>query len=111
MLDFDVNIYYPSRTSNDRFVFENENEDTMSGLASTLTSVTKNSWEENIGFNLSLTFSVPLSNDQCLNSRSNVVFCKYINLRRQISMFIGSIGSCNVSSEPFSIIDIDKLFF
>ena len=40
MLDFEVNVSEPSHRSNDQFLFENNNEEVMSELVSTMVSVT-----------------------------------------------------------------------
>ena len=45
MLYFQGNISEPSRRLNDRVVFENDNEDAMSELDSTMASVTEINWE------------------------------------------------------------------
>ena len=67
MLEFEENISEPSRASNYRVVFENddENKGTLSELSSTMLSVTASGWKENIDFNVCAAFSVLLSSDQC----------------------------------------------
>ena len=56
MLDFEVNIPEPSRRSNDRFVFENDNENAMSKLSSFMASVTTIGWEDKVDYNVSTLF-------------------------------------------------------
>ena len=100
MIHFEGNMSEPSLRSNDLVVFENENEDVMSELFSTMALVTTSDWEHNIDTNFSTVFAVPPYCDQYLNPSSYIVFCKAINLRGDISKISSHIGSCNVSSEP-----------
>ena len=111
MLGFEGNISEPSRRSNNRVVLENENDDVMSELASTMASVTTSDWKDNIDSNASTAFAMPPSSDHYLNPSSDVDFCKAINLRGEISKRSASIGICNVSSEPCSVLDIGKPSF
>ena len=60
---------------------------------------------------MSVVFAVPPSSDQHLNPSSDVTFCEAINLRGEISKLSASIGSFNVSSDPYSVIDLDKNSF
>ena len=110
MLDFEGNLSEPSRRLNYQVVFEDE-DDELTDLASTMASVSASDWEANIDANVSTAFSVPPSVEQCSNPSSDVAFCKAINLRGEISMLSASIGSCNVSSEPCLVFDIDKSSF
>ena len=76
-----------------------------------MASVSASDWEANIDANVSTAFSVPPSVEQYSSPSSDVAFCKAINLRGEISKLSASIGSCNVSSEPCSVFDIDKPSF
>ena len=107
MLDFEGNLSEPSRRLNHQVVFEDEDDD----WASTMASVSASDWEANIDANVSTAFSVSPSVEQYSNPSSDVAFCKAINLRGEISKLSASIGSCNVSSEPCSVFDIDKPSF
>ena len=79
--------------------------------ASTMALVSASDWEANIDTNVFTEFSVPPSVDQCLNPSSDFAFCKAINLRGEMSKLSASIGSCNISSEPCSVFDVDKPSF
>ena len=46
------------------------------------------------------------SDDQRLNPSSDFAFCNTINIREDLSKLSSSIGSFNVSSEPFSVLYI-----
>ena len=111
MLDFEGNVFEPSRRSNNQVVFENENEDTMYELASTMDSISVSDWEDNIDTHVSTLFDMQISSDQCLNLISDVTFCKSINEMGEISKLSMSIKSFNVSSEPCPVFDIDKTSF
>ena len=74
MLDFEVEISEPHRRSNDLVAFENENEDVMSELASTMVSVTIDDCEEKIDYNVSASFTMPQSSDQNSNPSYDVTF-------------------------------------
>ena len=101
----------PSLRSNDRVVFENLNEDVMSEFTSTMVLFNASDWEDNIDYNTSAVFDVLSSSDQYLNLSSDVTFHKAMNLKGEISKLSMSIRSCNVSSEPFSMLEIDKPSF
>jgi len=79
--------------------------------ASTMASVSSSDWEANIDDNVSTAFFVPPAVEQYSSPGSDVAYCKAINLRGEISKLSASIGSCNVSSEPCSVFDIDKPSF
>ena len=83
MLYFQGNISEPSRRLKDRVVFKNENnnEDVMSELASTMASVTTHYWNENIDPNVSAVLYALPSSDQNLNFSSYITCCKSTNLR------------------------------
>ena len=55
-------------------MFENDHDDRMTDLASTIASVTVNEWENKIDINVSASFSMPPSIEQCLNPSSDVAF-------------------------------------
>ena len=63
MLGFEGNISELSRMSNDRVVFENENNDVMSELAFTIASVTATDWEDNIDSKVSTSLAVSPSDE------------------------------------------------
>ena len=60
---------------------------------------------------MSTEFSLPSSVEQHLSPSPDVAFCKAINMRGDISNLSAPIGSFNVSSEPYSVFDIDKPSF
>ena len=67
----------------------------MTDLASTMVSVTAIDWEDNIDYNVSVAFFVPLSVEKHSRPSSNVAFCNAANTRRDISKLSVSIGSFN----------------
>ena len=73
--------------------------------------VSASDWEAKIDANVSTSFYVPQSVNQCPNSSCNVTFCNAINMRGQNSKISASIRSCNVYYEPFSALNIDKTSF
>ena len=83
MFDFVGNVSEPSRRSNDRVVFENENEDEMSELDSTMASVTENYWEEKNDSKVPVAFTLSPSSDQYLNPSFDVSFCKSYPFERR----------------------------
>ena len=93
----------------DQVLFEYDGND-MTYLASTMASVSSSVRDDSINSNVVEAFTIP-SVEQDSSSSSYVVFYIAINLRREISKLSASIGSFNVSSELFSVLDIDKPSF
>ena len=91
-------------------MFEEE-DNGLINLASTMASVSESGWEDNIDANVHAAFSVPPSVEQHSSPSSDVSFCKSMNLRGDLSKISASIGSCNVSSELCSVVDIEKPSF
>ena len=85
MIDFESNMSEPSRRLNDLVVVDDYNEDAMSELATTMSSVTTTDCEDKIYNNVPEVFAGPQSSDQYLNPSSDVAFFKAINLRGYIS--------------------------
>ena len=107
MLDFEGNLSEPYRRLNHQVVFEDEEYD----WASTMASVSASDGEANIDANVSTAFSVSPSVEHHSSPSYDVDFCKAINLRGAISKLSASIGSCNVSSDPCSVFYINKPSF
>ena len=68
----------------------------MSELASTIVSVITSDSEDNINTNLHVAFSVSRSSDQCLKPIFDVTFCKAINLRAEVTMFILNLSQYSI---------------
>lgn len=91
MLDFEGNMSEPSRRSKLQAVFDDDNDE-MSDLACAMATVVTTDFETNIDANISTAFVIPHSDEQYLNTSSDVTFCKAINMRGEISKFSSSIG-------------------
>ena len=89
-------------------MFENDNKDTMSEFATTMSLVTTTEWKHSIDYNVYEAFPLQQSSDQHLNPSSDVDFWKAINLRGELYKLSAQIGSYNVSSEHCSMLYIDK---
>ena len=107
MLDFEDSIHEPSRRSIHQVAFKEE-YDEMTDLDYSLASVTASNWEAIIDDDESSVFAMPLSVEKYSIPSSNFAFYNDSNIRVEISKLSESIVSCNVSSEAFSVFDIDK---
>ena len=75
MFYFEGNMSEPSRRLNHQVLFEEEDNE-LTGLASTMASVSENDCESNIDANISTVFAVPPSVEKHLSPSSDVDFCK-----------------------------------
>ena len=107
MLDFEGSRSEHSRRSKHQFFFEEEDND-MLGLDFSMASVSENDWEANTDNTISASFSVQLSVVNFPIPSSDVAFFNAINMRVEMCKFSTSIGSCDISYEPCSVLDIDK---
>ena len=80
-------------------------------MASTKASATTSNLEDNIDTSAPAAFSAPLSSAKHLNTVFDSIFFKSLNLRGYNSKLSAYIESCNVSSEPFSALGVDKPYF
>ena len=110
MLDLQGSVPETSRRSTHQVVFEDE-DNGMTELTSAMVSVISSDCEAIIDSNVFAVLNARPCVEQHSSPSSYVAFCNDVRMRGEAPKLSLSVGSCNVSSEPFLVLVIDEPLF